>query len=173
MEPRWLDSREQEVWRSFLSLSRLVRQVTERQLVRDSDMPHTYYAILVSLSEAPGNLMRMSDLAAAAEGSQSQLSHAVAKLERRGWVSRRRCGTDGRGWNAVLEPAGRAALEAAAPGHVATVRELLFDALSVEEQTQLARICRVVLDQAKRRGCTEATTDGEPAVPRDRPVDRP
>ena len=54
-------------------------------------MPMTYYIILAMLSEAPERTLRMTELAAIAGTSQSQLSHAATRLEESGWIERRRC----------------------------------------------------------------------------------
>lgn len=151
MSTRWLNAEEQEVWRSYLSMVNAVRKATMRQLAQDSDLPHTYYEILVHLSEAPNRTMRLSDLASATEGTQSQLSHAVTRLQERGWVVRERCVSDGRGFNAVLTEAGFAALEAAAPGHVECVRTVLFDPLNREQLAQLRTIAEAVISAAEKR----------------------
>ena len=65
---------EQRTWRACWTWNRLLQESTDRQLQRDSGIPVTYYAILVTLSEAPDRSMRMSALADALEGSQSRLS---------------------------------------------------------------------------------------------------
>ncbi len=145
MEPRWLNEDEQQVWRSFLSMVSTVRKQTGRQLMAESDMPPAYYEILVHLSEAEGGTLRMSELAQATDGTQSQLSHAVNRLEERGWVQRQRCSEDGRGWYAVLTDSGQAALESAAPGHVECVRKVLFAPLSPDELDQLREIAQRVV----------------------------
>ena len=74
--------------------------------------------------------MRMSELADRCLSSRSRLSHAVSRLEERGWVRRQVCASDGRGQLAVLTDEGFAALEAAAPVHVESVRTHLFDQLT-------------------------------------------
>ncbi len=142
---RWLTTDEQETWRALLDLNRYLAEGTDRQLQRDAGMPIAYYAILVTLSEAPDRQMRMSALAEAVDGSQSRLSHAVSRLEDRGWVKRRRCDSDGRGWYAVLTDAGFAALTAAAPAHVGYVREMVFDTLTEEEQHTLRSAARRIV----------------------------
>lgn len=129
-----------------MAATQLVHEALDRQLQRDAGMPHAYYMILVALSEAPRRSMRMSELAARAQSSQSRLSHAVARLEERGWVRRERCPEDRRGSIAVLTDAGFAALESAAPGHVEEVRRVLFDVLSPEQQRRLHEICATVRD---------------------------
>ena len=69
-----------------------------------------YYLILAMLSEVPGRTLRMSDLAAVTQSSQSRLSHAVSRLERNGWVRRTPCPDDRRSTLAQLTDAGFAAL---------------------------------------------------------------
>ena len=118
----------------------LLFDALDRQLQRDAGIPHTYYEILVRLSEAPDRRLRMSVLADAARSSRSRLSHAVARLEERGWVRRFECATDKRGQVAELTDAGFAALAAAAPGHVAAVRANMIDLLSPEQVSQLEQI---------------------------------
>ena len=121
-DPRWLDDEEQEAWRAYIEASRLVIEQLERDLQSSSGLPVTYYEVLVQLSEEPGRAMRMSELAEATQSSRSRLSHAVARLEADGWVRRDVCPTDRRGALAVLTDKGFAALDAAAPAHVESVR---------------------------------------------------
>jgi DNA-binding MarR family transcriptional regulator len=132
-EPRWLDAEEQRAWRAFLNSTLLLHDRLDRELTRDTGISHAYYEILVALSETPGRMLRMSELADRCLSSRSRLSHAVARLEERGWVRRQVCPDDGRGQLAVLTEEGFAALEAAAPVHVESVRTHLFDQLSPEQ----------------------------------------
>jgi DNA-binding MarR family transcriptional regulator len=141
---RWLDAEEQRTWRAFLAATRLLMDRLDRQLQRDAGIPHTYYEILVRLSEVPGRALRMSQLAVSSMSSRSRISHAVARLEETGWVRRRECPTDRRGAVCELTDAGFAALEAAAPGHVQAVRESLFDLLTREQVGQLREISETV-----------------------------
>lgn len=160
MSTRWLTAEEQQVWRAYLSMVNTVRKATMRQLAQDSDLPHTYYEILVHLSEAADRTMRLSDLAIATEGTQSQLSHAVSRLQERGWVRRERCASDGRGFNAVLTEDGFAALEAAAPGHVECVRSVLFDPLSTQQLHQLRTIAEAVTAAADQQSTPQVGNNG-------------
>ena len=144
-EDRWLGDDELAAWMSYVAATALLESALDRQLQRDSGMPHAYYQILAMLSEVPGRTLRMSDLAEITQSSQSRLSHAVARLERRGWILRRPCPDDRRSTLATLTDAGFDVLAAAAPGHVRAVREGLFDRLSCEQVRQLQEICRSVL----------------------------
>ena len=142
---RWLDADEQLAWRAYLTATQLLHAQLDRELQRDSGIPHAYYEILVRLSEAPDRVLRMSELADAAESSRSRLSHAVARLEQAGWVRRESCPTDRRGSFARLTDDGFAALAAAAPAHVESVRHHLVDRLSPTQLRQLREISEVVL----------------------------
>jgi DNA-binding MarR family transcriptional regulator len=141
---RWLTAEEQRTWRLFLTACQSLFASCEAQLLRDSGLPHGYYEILVHLSEAPGHALRMTQLATASTFSKSRLSHAVSKLEERGWVVREDCETDRRGQVARLTDEGYAVLEAAAPGHVEQVRRLLIDVLTPEQLSHLAEISAAI-----------------------------
>ena len=141
---RWLSAAEQETWRSFVGGCHAFFAAIDAQLQRDAGMPLAYYEILVQLSEAPGRALRMSQLAEATAASKSRVSHAVARLEERGWVRRMDCPTDRRGQIAELTDNGYAVLEAAAPGHVEQVRRTLFDPLTPEQVTGLHAIAAAI-----------------------------
>ncbi|MDT7649492.1 MAG: hypothetical protein QOI36_898 [Pseudonocardiales bacterium] len=144
-EDIWLTADELKAWLSYVAMSTLLEAALDRQLQRDSAMSHPYYQILAMLSDVPGRTLRMSDLAALTQSSQSRLSHAVARLEANGWIRRVPCADDRRSTLAQLTEEGFAALAVAAPGHVRTVREHLFDRLTTEQVGQLREICRSVL----------------------------
>jgi len=132
-EPRWLDAEEQRACRAWLYSSLLLQDRLDRELTHETGISHAYYEILVQLSETEGRMLRMSQLADRCLSSRSRLSHAVSRLEERGWVRRQVCPDDGRGQLAVLTDEGFAALEAAAPVHVESVRTHLFDQLTPQQ----------------------------------------
>ncbi len=142
---RWLTAEEQRCWRLLLNACQSLFGAVDAQLLRDSGLPHGYYEVLVHLSEAPDRSLRMSQLAAASTFSKSRLSHAVARLEERGWVTRRDCPTDRRGQIAQLTDAGYAVLVTAAPGHVEQVHRSLIDALTHEQVSQLIEISEAII----------------------------
>ncbi|MGY1830221.1 MarR family winged helix-turn-helix transcriptional regulator [Geodermatophilus sp. SYSU D01180] len=144
-EPRWLDAEEQKAWRAWLYSTQLLNDRLDRELMRATGIPHAYYEILVQLSETPGRQMRMSELADRCLSSRSRLSHAVSRLEERGWVRRQVCAEDGRGLLAVLTDEGFAALEGAAPIHVEGVRTHLFDQLTPEQVAAMRDIGETLL----------------------------
>ncbi|TFV80200.1 MarR family transcriptional regulator [Blastococcus sp. CT_GayMR20] len=144
-EPRWLDAEEQKAWRAWLYSTQLLQDRLDRELTHQTGISHAYYEILVALSETPGRMMRMSELADRCLSSRSRLSHAVSRLEERGWVRRQVCAEDGRGQLAVLTDEGFAALEAAAPVHVESVRTHLFDQLSPAQVAAMRDIGETLL----------------------------
>jgi len=158
--PRWLSADEQHTWRESIEAWQWLIAAVDAQLQRDSGMPLAYYEILVRLSEAPDRSLRMTQLAEASSSSKSRVSHAVARLEERGWVRRVDCPTDRRGQIAMLTDQGFAALSAAAPGHVEQVRQVLFDALSAEQLCQLDSISSAILANA---ASSPTDADGCPA----------
>lgn len=149
---RWLSTEEQRAWLAFLGATEHLLAALDSQLQRDAGFPHAYYAILARLSAAPDRTLRMSELASSVNASASRLSHAVGKLEQRGWVERRQCAQDRRGTWARLTEAGFDVLAAQAPGHVAAVRAGLFDALTPEQVTQLEQICTAILQHVPAAG---------------------
>ena len=144
-EPRWLDSDERATWLSLVSLLTRLPAALDAQLQRDAGLSHFDYSVLAGLSDAPGGSLRMSVLAALADGSLPRLSQVVARLERRGLVRRTPDPDDGRYTLATLTDAGRAAVAEAAPGHVETVRNLVFDPLTKGKTRQLRDICHRIL----------------------------
>jgi len=144
-EPRWLDADEQKAWRAWLYSTQLLTERLNAELQHDTGIPHAYYEILVQLSETPERMLRMSELADRCLSSRSRLSHAVSRLEERGWIRRRTCEDDARGQLAVLTEEGFAALEGAAPVHVASVRRNLFDQLSDEQVSAMRDIGETLL----------------------------
>jgi DNA-binding MarR family transcriptional regulator len=145
-ETRWLTQEEQRAWRNYIEATTMLLDALDRQLQQDANMPHGYFEILVRLSEVPDRTMRMSELADATRSSRSRLSHAVSRLEERGWVRREDCETDRRGQLARLTDEGFEALSNAAPGHVAEVRRVVIDRLTPEQLTQLADITQVIVE---------------------------
>lgn len=143
---KWLTEDEQATWRAFLHATTLLDDHLDRQLQRDAGIPHMYYALLSTLSEAPDRRMRMTELAEQTKITRSRLSHAVARLEGNGWVHRENCPTDRRGQVCVLTDAGHAELVRIAPGHVGAVQAAVFDRLTSEQCRQLGEISRLIAE---------------------------
>ena len=148
--PEWLTESEMAAWLPLVHLVTLLPQHLDKQLREDAGIGHVYYQVLAMLSDAPGQELRMGELARCTGTSLSRLSHAVTALERRGWVARCAAEQDRRGQVAQLTAAGRALLEQTAPGHVAEVRRLVFDRLTGDEVDQLRRLTRKLGESPSR-----------------------
>lgn len=116
---------------------------------REHDLLHVEYGLLVALSEAPDDTLRMSELADAANVSQSRLSHRMHRLVERGLIEQRPCTDDGRVTYAALTPAGRSLIETAAPQHVLDVRTMIFDALNDRQTAALADAMETIISAAQ------------------------
>lgn len=132
-----LNPLELDAWRGFLRAHAEVVGGLDEELQAEHGLPLTSYEVLVSLAEAPGNRLRMSELAASLLLSQSGVTRLVDRLERDGLVQRERCDSDGRGFFAVLTPAGVVRFRAVRPTHLAGVRHRFLDPLSEDEQRSL------------------------------------
>lgn len=127
---RWLAEDEHRAWITLVKVLLTLPGALESQLLRDSDLTLLGYMILARLSVVPEESLRMSEIAEMANGSLPRISHAVARLEQRGWVTRRVCTGQGRRFTiATLTDAGRDHLAEAAPDHLALVRRLVVNPL--------------------------------------------
>jgi len=148
-EPRWLSEDEQRAWRAILSTYMLLRRQLDRDLLPDGLSLHDY-EILVVLSEAAEERMRMTDLADATVQSRSRLSHQITRLEARGLVRREECEGDKRGTWAVLTAHGHETIERVARHHVDSVRRHFLD-LMTSAQLQDMRIACAPIEEHLRK----------------------
>jgi DNA-binding MarR family transcriptional regulator len=143
-EPRWLDERQQRAWRGHLAVAARLQAELNRRLQAESGLSLADFDVLVALSER-GAPMRVTELAEALQWEKSRLSHHLTRMQRRGLVGREDCPDDARGAFVVLSATGRAAIEQAAPAHVAAVRELVFDGLDAAQVDAWAAVSDAVL----------------------------
>jgi len=148
----WLDDEQQAAWVRLIAMVELLPGVLDTQLRREADLTHFEYFLLAMLSGAPERTLRMTALAVRTNATLPRLSHVVRRLEERGLVERFPCPEDGRATNARLTESGWAKVVDTAPGHVATVRENVIDALTPRQVTQLAEIAGAVLERIDPEG---------------------
>src|SRR4051794_39843448 len=130
---RWLSGEEQRLWRGWLRLNAQLGATLAREMQDDAGLSEPDFEVLVNLTDTDVGRLRVTDLAYRMLWERSRVSHHVTRMERRGLVEKANCQEDGRGAWVQITPAGRTAIEKAAPGHVESVRRLVFDALSPEE----------------------------------------
>jgi DNA-binding MarR family transcriptional regulator len=151
-EPRWLSGPEQEAWKAAALLMLQLPGPLDNQLRRDSGITLFEYLVLSFLSMAPGDRMRMSELARLANGSLSRLSNVAKRLEQRGWLRREPDPNDGRASVARLTDSGWQVVQAAAPGHVEAVRRLVIDRLTSPELDALTAAAHGIIDGLEEAG---------------------
>ncbi|HET6627120.1 MAG TPA: MarR family transcriptional regulator [Nocardioidaceae bacterium] len=149
---RWLSDRERRAWLALVPVMLKLPPAMDSQLQRDSALTHFDYQCLAMLSESEDRMLRMSQLATLVNSSLSRLSHVVKKLESRGWVERTPCADSRRVTMVGLTEPGWAVVERAAPGHVETVRELVFEGLTAAQVAQLEQIMDVIADNIATSG---------------------
>lgn len=136
---RWLTDAEQTAWRAY------VETVGDLTAALEADLAPTGltlgdYQVLVYLSEAPANRLRMCDLAASLQLSPSGLTRRLDGLVRGGLVRREGSPDDRRVMLAVLTELGEHTLAEAAPLHVESVRRRIFDHLGPDDVAAMANV---------------------------------
>ena len=144
---RWLDEDELQAWLKLAGVMLKLAPTLDSQLQRDSDMTHFDYLCLAMLSETDDRTLPMSELAARTNASLSRLSHVVSKLEKKGWVARNPSPHSRRVTLVNLTDDGWPVLVAAAPGHVETVRSLVFDDLTPDDVKALNRVAGHIVER--------------------------
>ncbi|MEU7816608.1 MarR family transcriptional regulator [Pseudonocardia sp. NPDC049154] len=132
-------------WAALLRTHAAVLRELERDLERAQGMPLTWYDVLLELNSAPERRLRMQELGERAVVSRSRVSRIVDELARAGLVVREQDPADRRGSWAVLTPAGRERLRAAAPGYLDGIARHFADHLTPEERDTIAAALQRVL----------------------------
>jgi DNA-binding MarR family transcriptional regulator len=153
---RWLDDEEMRAWRNLIEVTNDVKASLDAELVDAHGITEGDYGVLVNLSEAPGQAMRMCDLACRLHLSPSGLTRRLDGLVRAGLVARRQDSDDRRVTLAVLTADGMATLRAAAPLHVDGVRRHLINLLS---RTQIRQLGAAFSGVARKRRALAPTPD--------------
>ena len=131
--PNWLSDDEQKFWRLLLAASRKVNHHIETVLQDDHNLTSAEFAVLVNLSESPEKEIRAS--------------HQVSRMQKRGLLTKRRCIGDGRGVIIELTDEGDRRIRNAAPSHVESVRDVIFNNLDPDLLEPVSKFLRHILDQ--------------------------
>jgi DNA-binding MarR family transcriptional regulator len=134
---QWLDDDEMRAWRGLVEVHAELHAALEADLLAGFGIDGGDYGVLVNLSEAPDQRLRMCDLASRLHLSPSGLTRRLDGLVKAGYVAREPSTCDRRVTLAVLTDAGRSVLESAAPVHVDGVRRNFVDHLSRTQLRQL------------------------------------
>ena len=144
MEPNWLNAREDRAWRAFVYAHQQIEVHLNRRL-QESGLSGADYEVLAVLSDHDGDRMPSHELRNALGWEKSRLSHQVRRMQKDGLIGREPNPADARSTMVCLLPAGRAAIEKAAPGHVADVRRNFIDLLTPAELDMLAALNERIL----------------------------
>ena len=138
-DPAWLSPEELRVWQALHTVLLLLPIALDRQLQKESQLSLLEYYVLAGLSERASGSARLNEISFLTNAELSRVSHLVTRMEKRGLLRRRPDPEDGRSTNAVLTEEGREHVRNAAPGHVAAVRQLVFDGLGDDGREELGR----------------------------------
>jgi DNA-binding MarR family transcriptional regulator len=158
----WLDDGEAAAWRGMGRMQAHLTSELGRRLAIESTLSYSDYEVLVALTDQPDGRLRLFGLAEELGWEQSRLSHHVARMAARDLVTKEPCEEDRRGFFVAVTDAGRAAITAAAPGHVAAVRELFIDRVTTAQLKAITEVAAAVL----------APFESEPIPPGRTPEDR-
>ena len=122
----WLTPSQQRAWLSYMQVYHRLEYEMNRHLQAECGLSLGDYTVLNALSNAPGHRLQLTSLATTIGWERSRLSHHLQRMTKRSLVQRITSESDRRATDAVLTPAGWDVLRAAAPRHVAWVRQHLF-----------------------------------------------
>jgi DNA-binding MarR family transcriptional regulator len=163
-EPDWLDPREDRAWRAFMHVHHQLTLRLRQHLLQDSGLTEADYEILAVLSGHPTGHMPAQELGALVQWEKSRLSHQVRRMQERGLIVREPNPADGRSAMICLLPAGRRAIEDAAPRHVRNVRRHFIDLFTPAELDTFAALNERVLRHLAGESVPEESTPDEPAL---------
>lgn len=151
-----LTDTEQGAWRTFIETSWALHTRLEDELRAATGLSMNDYHVMVVLSEAPERRLRMGELASRLVFSPSRVTYQINSMVKRGLVRKQSCPDDGRGQEAVLTAEGLAALRAAAPLHLGTVRTAFIDLLDADELAVIHQVFRKVQARQSQEGISHA-----------------
>lgn len=147
---------EQELWQALISIVISLPVVLDRELRRKDGMTHFEFSVLARLSQAPDNRLKLRDLAQQTGSTLPRLSKAMTRCERDGWTVRMPDAADGRSTWALLTDGGKEHLLSSAPAHLAQVRRLVLDPLTISAQRHLRTSLPRVADAVGRELTNQA-----------------
>ncbi|MFC0527397.1 MarR family winged helix-turn-helix transcriptional regulator [Phytohabitans kaempferiae] len=160
----WLDDREQRTWQAFYDMQVLLWRRLSHHLARETGLSEPDYVVLTALAAAPGGRMRPFELGLVTDFEKSRLHHHLTRMSERGLVTREKCADTPRGAEIAITPAGRDAIEGAAPLRAEHVRRWLIEQLTKEQLDALAEISEAVLANLRAAG-RPGTQDEESCAP--------
>ncbi|WP_019356606.1 MarR family winged helix-turn-helix transcriptional regulator [Streptomyces sp. AA1529] len=150
---------EWELWDTWMRAQRLLTRELDRGLQRDCGISKAEFSVLVSLWQAPGCDMRVSDLVDSLGWEKSRVSHQLTRMERRDFVEQTRSGTSGRRTRMGLTAVGRRVAQSAISAHGGNIRRHFLDSLTPEQAAAIKAWSEQTIDRIGPRHST-TTDDG-------------
>ena len=140
---------ELQAYFALIEVSSLVRHAVEQQLREAGNLSYVQFQLLATLGDAPSGTRRMTELADGVVYSRSGLTYQVGLLEKEGLVTRGTSADDERVVSVSVTEAGRRLLDTVFPGHIAVLRQLLFDSMTADDVDALARLLSTARDHMR------------------------
>lgn len=134
-------------WGALLRVHAGLVPVMDRTLRNEAGLPLTWYDVLLELTAAPNQRLRMSELGERVVLSRTRVSRLVDELAGAGLVRRDANPDDARSSFAVLTAAGRAAYRRAAPIYLRAITRHFAAGLTVYELETIAGALTGVADR--------------------------
>jgi DNA-binding MarR family transcriptional regulator len=136
-EDEYLTDAELRAWHGCLQFTNTTTRALDQALSAEHGISVKEFDVLITLFNAPGGQLRMTDLAEKVLLTPSGVNHLVTRLERDGLVSRSVDKEDRRSSFAALTSAGHRRLRESRPTHNEVVRTHLTRRMT---ETQLAAL---------------------------------
>lgn len=160
-DPRKLTDDELELFQAFHVMRRGFDRTLDAQLQHDDGISISELEVLMALTRSPGRRLRVRDLVDVTGWEKSRVSHQVTRMAARGFVERQECAEDRRATWIHLTGEGRRIVVRALPKHSATIRRILFDALTDEQQEQLLGIAHSMNAAITAEDCVAPDEDDD------------
>jgi len=149
-------------WRAFLRAHARVARRLDEDLRSRHALSLQEYETLLHLAEAPDRRLRMGRLADSLLLSKSGVTRLIDRLVDDGLVERTSCSSDARGAEAQLTGTGLSRLRAAAPTHLAGIRDHFYAAIAGPDVPVVERAMDAVSERIGAcAGACEHTADGD------------
>ena len=140
----YLTDEEFRAWSGCLRLTTGVMRALDESLTAEHQISVKEFDVLITLFNAPGGRLRMTELAERVVLSPAGVTHLISRLERGGLVGRTVDPEDRRGFFAILTPAGQKRLRKARPTHNDVIRTHLTRRLSAGQLAALGDLLEAI-----------------------------
>jgi DNA-binding MarR family transcriptional regulator len=147
-----------DAWGSLLRLHAALVPALDQHLQSAVGLPLGWYDALLELSVAPGQRLRMSELADRVVLSRSRVSRIVDELDAAGLVRREQNPDDGRSAYTVLTTEGMSRFRQAAPIYLAGIQAQFAASFTDEELRTLTELLDRACGWSQRGGSTGIQT---------------